>query len=148
MTATNHTLTGAVIGALIPIPILAIPLAFASHFVLDSIPHFDGKVEHGSSKFLYYLAVDCAVAMSILIMLAVLRPHHWPLLIACGIAGASPDLMWFTYFLNEQRGKSTKQMGRIRNFHKKIQWSETRWGILLEIPWFAAGLILLFNLSV
>lgn len=148
MTATNHTLTGAVIGAAIPNPIIAIPLAFLSHFVLDAIPHFDGKIDHGSTKFMYYLAIDCGLALALLITIFGLRLDNWPLLIACGVAGASPDLMWFSRWWNETRGKDNKPMGKFRKFHAKIQWSETQQGILLEIPWFFTGLYLLAALSV
>jgi hypothetical protein len=42
MTLTNHLLTGAAIAKLLPSPV-AIPIAFASHFVLDALPHFGCK---------------------------------------------------------------------------------------------------------
>ena len=38
MTATNHALTGAIIGLVIGEPVLAIALAFASHFICDALP--------------------------------------------------------------------------------------------------------------
>ena len=38
MTGTNHAMTGGVIGLVIGGPI-AIPIAFASHFLLDWMPH-------------------------------------------------------------------------------------------------------------
>lgn len=41
MTATSHALIGTVIAAKISNPALAIPLAFASHFIADMIPHWD-----------------------------------------------------------------------------------------------------------
>ncbi len=40
MTGFNHAVTGALIAGAVGNPFLAIPLAFASHFVLDAIPHF------------------------------------------------------------------------------------------------------------
>ena len=46
MTATNHALSGALIGLAVMQPILALPLAFVSHFMLDAVPHF-GFDEHG-----------------------------------------------------------------------------------------------------
>ncbi|MFH0749637.1 MAG: hypothetical protein V1917_01810 [Candidatus Gottesmanbacteria bacterium] len=41
MMATAHTLVAGAIAANVGNPALALPLAFASHFLLDSIPHWD-----------------------------------------------------------------------------------------------------------
>jgi len=41
MTATSHAIVGSVIAAKIGNPALAVPIALASHVVLDSIPHWD-----------------------------------------------------------------------------------------------------------
>ncbi len=41
MTATAHALVCGAIAAAIPDPIVALPLAFASHFLKDAVPHWD-----------------------------------------------------------------------------------------------------------
>ncbi len=41
MTATAHALVSAAIVAAIPNPAIALPLVFASHFIMDAIPHWD-----------------------------------------------------------------------------------------------------------
>ena len=41
MTATGHALIGTVIAAKIGNPVLAIPIALASHFAADALPHWD-----------------------------------------------------------------------------------------------------------
>lgn len=41
MTATSHAVIGTVIAAKVGNPALAIPLALASHFVADMVPHWD-----------------------------------------------------------------------------------------------------------
>ena len=41
MTATGHAIIGTVIAAKVADPTLAIPLAIASHFLADAIPHWD-----------------------------------------------------------------------------------------------------------
>ena len=46
MLITNHVLSGAVIGALSPDPLSAAARGFASHFVLDALPHFGLPEEH------------------------------------------------------------------------------------------------------
>lgn len=44
MFVTVHLLSGTVIASSVPNPLLAIPLAFGSHFLLDYLPHWP-KVE-------------------------------------------------------------------------------------------------------
>ena len=64
MTATNHALTGAAIATLgKATPICAIPLAFASHFVCDSLPHFGLKLKFGSKGMWRYLYIEAAVML-------------------------------------------------------------------------------------
>jgi len=40
MLITNHVLAGSIIGLTVKEPSLAIIIAFASHFVMDMMPHF------------------------------------------------------------------------------------------------------------
>src|SRR3989344_8189266 len=46
MTATSHALIGASIAAKITNPIIGIPLAIASHFAADLVPHWDAGTNH------------------------------------------------------------------------------------------------------
>lgn len=46
MTATAHALIGASIAAKVVNPIFGIPLAIASHFLADLIPHWDAGTNH------------------------------------------------------------------------------------------------------
>lgn len=137
MTATNHTLTGALIAAVVPNPIMAICLAFMAHFVLDALPHFAFK-DTKSSKFLYFLSADMGVAAAILLALFLLHPPHWALLIAGGIACASPDLMWLRYLIHDIKGQKLS-LGPIARFHAKVQWAEIQniKGLVAEIIWLA-----------
>jgi hypothetical protein len=41
MLLTPHVAAGLAIGAAVPDPRVAVPLAFVSHFVLDAVPHWD-----------------------------------------------------------------------------------------------------------
>lgn len=45
MTATAHALVGAAIAVKIANPVVALPLAFVSHFVFDMLPHWDVMTE-------------------------------------------------------------------------------------------------------
>ena len=46
MTATAHALIGASLAVKIANPLLGIPLAIASHFLVDLIPHWDAGTNH------------------------------------------------------------------------------------------------------
>lgn len=138
MTATNHTVSGMLIGALLPLP-LAIPLALASHFALDALPHYsDQKVNSDPKKFLNYLLIDTSLAASLLFSTIILMPGSWFILVACGILAASPDLMWLPHWLKTQQPNQTEYKSAIERFHHKIQWSETKKGLVIEAIWFAA----------
>ena len=129
-------------------PLIALPLALTSHFVLDYFPHF-GLDTHTDKKFKIILALDTLVASLILLFILITQPQHWPLLMACAILAASPDLMWLPRWLNELKGKRNRPMNRIELFHSRIQ-HEYPWGIFVETVWFvsmAAGLLRLVTKS-
>jgi hypothetical protein len=47
MHSINHAALGAVIGLVTKDPLIAIPAAFASHFVLDALPHYGIRGDEG-----------------------------------------------------------------------------------------------------
>ena len=78
MSPAAHAALGAAIGGRIPRLIVAIPLAFVSHFVLDAIPHFELFF-----PLAHWLGVSHEAAF-------------WIFAIVCGIAVA-PFLLWVTW---------------------------------------------------
>jgi hypothetical protein len=145
MTASNHVVTGAVIAVAVGQPILALPLAFASHFVLDVLPHY-GADNHTSRLFLYSLVVDMGIAASFLLYLVLQQPDSWLLLFACAVLAASPDLLWLPYWVLELRGKP-KPLGKVAHWLAKIQWGERSWGIIIELVWFAVMMTIFIKLT-
>ena len=114
---------GALIATFAHNPVLALPLALASHFAMDTLPHFDypnKKGDHANLQFFIWLAADCAVAASILTALLVLQPAYIGLILACAVAAASPDLMWL-YYLVLKRGPAQSQRPALVRFHAAIQ---------------------------
>jgi hypothetical protein len=134
MTATNHVVTGMVIGTVVANPVIAFPLALLSHFILDALPHY-GESDHHSKKFKMILLADMMVAAIALIMVLLIT-QNWVVILA-GIFAASPDLMWLPLWLKELRGQTTT-LGPIAKLHKQIQWSEKSSGALYEAAWFLA----------
>jgi hypothetical protein len=144
MTASNHVVFGALVAAVVQEPLIALPLAFASHFALDAMPHF-GEKKLSLSRLTWILIPDMILAATILIWIAVVRPIHWPLLIACGILAASPDLMWLPNYIRGLRKMPLKtKKYLLMRFHAWVQWGEYPWGYVIEIPWFVLSVYLLY----
>ena len=60
MTATAHALIGASLAVKITNPYIGLPLAIASHFVADMIPHWDAGTNH-KKKSLMRLRAEAAL---------------------------------------------------------------------------------------
>lgn len=136
MSIANHGLVGAIIAIAIKQPVLALPLALLSHYVLDALPHFGygGKGFGEAFRHPQTFVEVCFSGVAFVVMLWLLWPFGW-----IGYAGAlvaiSPDLVWpYRYFLYERYGKAPRPNGPLTHFHEKIQWAERPWGILIEIP--------------
>jgi hypothetical protein len=148
MRAINHTVTGAALGAAIGNPWLALPAALLSHLVLDVIPHSgDETISHTSLRFKLELLFDAALAAGFLLALLLLQPPDWPLLVACGILAAAPDLWWFPYWIVELKTGKEPKYDRVGKFLERIQWSQTNWGYSIEIPWLLGALYAFFGLT-
>ena len=91
MLVTNHVLSGAVIGAAVRSPWLAFPLGFASHFVLDTLPHWGRWDSH--ERFMQVAVADGLTGLAAMgAATAAARPDQRVSVLA-GMAGAAlPDL--------------------------------------------------------
>lgn len=81
MTATAHALIGASIAVRVTNPIIGIPLAIASHFAADLIPHWDAGTNHRQKsafrlKFEATLDVLLGFALSFLIFRNIVDPTY------------------------------------------------------------------------
>lgn len=135
MTATNHGLFGSTVAmTLHNYPTLAIFLAIASHFMLDSLPHYgDDKLNLHGKKFYKILTSDAATAVFTTLAVALVWQQYFFLVIACAFAAASPDLMWVYY---EYINKPLSKVHVVPRFHSWIQWSQTPKGAYVELIWF------------
>jgi hypothetical protein len=146
MTASNHVVTGALIVTYVQNPALGLALAFVSHPLLDMLPHYGVKPERIMAFMCGFLA-DVAIALSVLLALLIVRPDQYLLLIAGGIAAASPDLLSIPHLIASLL-KRPYRPGPIRRFLSWIQWSQTTFGIVVEFVWFfSVGSLLLSRLA-
>lgn len=98
MLVTNHVLSGAAIGAATRRPVPAFLLGIASHFALDSLPHWGQWADE--KAFFRVAVIDGLTGLTAMALLAKLADDHslggrtgLPLAVLAGMAGAAlPDL--------------------------------------------------------
>ncbi len=95
MTATAHALIGASIAAKITNPIIGIPLAIASHFAADLVPHWDAGTNHknkSATRLKLEATLDVLLGFALVLLifrnLAVANPLY---LFSMVIAAQLPD---------------------------------------------------------
>lgn len=135
-----HAIVGATIATKTGNPLLALPLAFLSNFILDLLPHWnphlytelnrDGKV---SSKSFRIVVLDSSLALIIGILLALrFYPNFYMIalvLLSCFFA-VSADLIEAPYFF---LGWRNKYIIKLINFQRKAQWNVSFWpGMLVQ----------------
>lgn len=146
MTATNHALTGALIGLIVGEPLLAVPLAVVSHFVCDTLPHY-GSAEPSekvlkTNRFRNYLIVEAVLCFILVVVLALARPEHWLLAAVCAFAAASPDFLWIPRYLTTRSGRKWRP-NLFSRFAVRIQWFQRPSGAVVEAAWFIGCIVLL-----
>lgn len=148
MTATNHALTGAIIGLVIGNPI-ALPLAFLSHYVLDALPHFGWPGEEGkrlkSNTFRNYLIAEACICFLIVLILFIAHPANWYLAAVCAFLAALPDWFSFNRYRHIKNGEQHAP-NLYERFASKIQWFEKPIGGIVELAWASSAIIILANL--
>ncbi len=149
MTGLNHALTGATVAAAINEPALALPAAFLSHFLADMVPHWNYEVPGGTRGRIKVMVADLVLSLILLgVLAATVNAKPW-IILAGGLLAISPDIMWLEYFLTGRpsiKGNPKRLINRVRQLHKWIQWSETPWGIYVELVWFISMLFLIYKI--
>lgn len=118
MVLTTHAITGAAIASIIPThPVLGFVLGFVSHFVLDSIPHWDYKLLSSSKDEknpmnndmvinknfitdLFRIGLDFSFGLILVYLFFGMSESRDFLIALCAgaIGGVLPDALQFVYF--------------------------------------------------
>lgn len=133
MLVLPHVATGAALGALIGEPLIVVPAAIASHFVLDSIPHWQETMAPYIPTWKTYLRIPIDIGLAIALVayaLSVQQDHAVGILLGAIFASA-PDLDVITIKLPKlQRGIIKKYW----DWHCKIQREVTSlWGVATQL---------------
>lgn len=132
MTGFNHAAVGGFIGKFLPLPI-AIPVAIASHFVLDALPHYGIPHNRRNGHFwrIFYI-IDFVVAWVLLGGIPLYHRHYAIFLSA--LAAASPDFIWVARVFRTKSFDLSQHKSKFAKWHASIQRFERPWGIYLEVP--------------
>lgn len=115
MLETPHVVVGAAIATKVVNPALALPLAFASHFILERVPHWNPhlnseKKNHGKPTKETTLIVAADVALSLLFGFYIAgravpnTSHAFTILSAC-LFSVLPDLIEGPYYFLDMKNK-------------------------------------------
>jgi len=155
MTLTAHSIVGGAIVSLMPAyPVLGLCLAFASHFILDAIPHWDYPVRSASLKpdiatrmrydrallkDLITIGTDATLGVALASLL--FAPQGHLLLVASGACAALlPDALQFAY-MRYPRGPLLLLQRFHWWIHTPVQIERPILGIGLQVAFIAAVVI-------
>jgi hypothetical protein len=154
MLLTPHVAVGAAVGVATGNPILGFFAGFASHYVLDIIPHTDPGSFGVTATTLFqhrfavvWAVIDAIVALGLLIFLAASNGYSLPLIFgAIGAGLPDTDMILYKLYPNLTKVAPTKQFYAFREamhttvINKKYIWA----GILTQLVLIAAGLTYVF----
>jgi hypothetical protein len=149
MTGLNHAATGALVAAAINRPLLALPAALTSHFLIDMIPHWDYKVPGGVNGRKIAMAMDLFLCFLLLLVLSLSVDATLWLIAAGGLLGILPDAMWLRFFMSGRpsiSGNPKSMVNRVRKFHFLIQGSESQKGLFIEAAWLPLMVFLIYRI--
>jgi len=134
MLETPHVALGIAIAVAVPNPLISIPLAFASHFVLDMTPHWNPHLNTETKKYGYLtnktlliIGLDLACAA---VLTAFVSKGNINILLA-SFASILPDVVEGPYFLLGWKNEFVKKW---ISFQKSIQSdANIYWGLLTQI---------------
>ena len=129
MTATAHALVAGAIYRAIPNPTLAIPLAFASHFIMDAVPHWDiGTSWRSRSKLNTGILAIGETLLGITLAYFLFHGKGYDIqLMATIVAGEIPDWLeapWYIFFANQSKHKPGDHAGIWEKLSYKIYRTE------------------------
>ena len=132
MTGTNHALAGGLLAKYLPLP-LALPLALASHFFLDALPHY-GLPNRKRDKSTFWKALfigDFLLAISFAVFQ--IHCHHYAIFLG-GLVALSPDFVWVTRVAQSKSFDLSSNRHWFTKWHAHIQRYERPWGLWVEAP--------------
>lgn len=155
MLETPHVAVGIALAVKLGNPYLVIPVSFASHFILDKIPHWNPHtytetVTNGgpSKNTIIITAVDIAISIAFGFGVAISVLPNKVLaatILASSLASVLPDVSKYPFFVfkKTRKGLYKKWVETERGF--QIQTNSLFWGLLTQVLIIAASIWWIHN---
>lgn len=153
MTATGHALVATLLVAKITNPYIVLPLALASHFACDIIPHWDPAThrrEKTKQALFYEAAIDVTLSIiaSYVLYHSILGQSNYILLYVAVFLSQLPDWITAPYLMLNPKNPLvswSKHMYRVQHeLNSRVQ--SPFWGILTQVGTILVLYIVLFRL--
>ncbi len=127
MLETPHAIIGASLATKIPNPLISLPLALGSHFVLDKIPHWNPHLNTETKRYgkvtkkttaIVALDISFAFVSSLFIASRATSERQFVIIMLGAFLGILPDLVEGPYFFLNWKSKLVERWIR---FQKSIQ---------------------------
>lgn len=153
MLETPHVAVGIAIASKIPNPLLAIPLALASHFILDMTPHWNPhinreikKLGYPTKKSLNIIRADSLIALVMGLTIAYQAiPNSMQAfnVLACSFFAVLPDVVEIPYYFFRRKDFIVEKW---ITWQKSIQNDVAPWlGLTVQAIIVIASLFWIFN---
>ena len=138
MLLAPHILTGAAVAVQFQNPLLGVLFAFLSHFVLDSIPHWEYSIEslkqiktrgvHYVAPILHRIALDIVAGFIVVIIAMALSGKNISLDTALfgGFFGILPDGLTFLLFLSPKNKLIRGFLTSFYALHRKLHFNKEK----------------------
>lgn len=145
MLVAPHAAAGAAVGILIGDIAIAAPVAVMSHFVLDTVPHWQETLAPYTPTRATYIRIplDIAIAVGIVALAVTVRPSHAIVIIISALCATAADLDVLTVvFPKLKRGIVRKYW----DWHCAIQRETSSfWGLLPQFIVIALALTAIYR---
>ena len=127
-----HVLVGAAIGHQFDHAYLTAPIAAASHFVLDFLPHWDLRIDLENEDLerldILVVILDLAVALFLLLLL-LYNNARWEMMLVGALSAAVPDVHHVIQVLSDPKkwerfARVGRWHGRYSRIHRKFNWDQ------------------------
>ncbi len=145
MQALNHVAFGTLIAVTVKQPLLVAPLALASHFALDILPHYgeDPRAPRGSTWYHFRILVDILASLLFVGYASSQFNDYSGVVMLGSVLAILPDFFWpLALYM-----KPSNPFWNFLRFHKNIQKFESRGGIYLEVVWLGAVAFILTRIN-
>lgn len=151
MTATGHALIATLLIVKFPDPAISLPLAFASHFACDIIPHWDSGTHHHDKtrqRLFFEAGLDVIVSVFLSVLLfEALGGGNYILLFIGIFLSQLPDWLTAPYFILHMKSPLvawSRHMYRLQ--HRLNSRLDKPWGIVTQVVTVVGLYILLFKI--